>query len=121
MGNVHICGQLFHSCDAIIDLVYLLLFLWCNHVVMETCHAPLVIKRAVTSAPTDHNMSLIEMKPQWFSFEDIPYKTMWPDDEYWYPYLLSGKRFNAYFKFQGMEYIIEQRITELPSLDDHKI
>ncbi|KZV82718.1 hypothetical protein EXIGLDRAFT_684594 [Exidia glandulosa HHB12029] len=34
-----------------------------------------------------------EMRPQWFSYDDIPYADMWPDDIFWLPDLLAGKPF----------------------------
>ncbi len=36
-----------------------------------------------------------EMRPQWFTHKDIPYKNMWPDDELWMPLLLDGKLFKG--------------------------
>ena len=38
-----------------------------------------------------------EMKPQWFSLDKIPYNSMWPDDPYWIPSMLSGKNFSGKF------------------------
>ncbi|MDR2828320.1 MAG: 8-oxo-dGTP diphosphatase [Acholeplasmatales bacterium] len=40
-----------------------------------------------------------EMLPKWFSFEKIPYDTMWDDDKYWLPLVLDGKRVRAKFIF----------------------
>lgn len=33
-----------------------------------------------------------EMAPKWFSFNEIPYKSMWPDDIHWLPHVLMGKK-----------------------------
>ncbi len=33
-----------------------------------------------------------EMRPQWFAFDEIPYDEMWPDDQYWLPLFLEGKK-----------------------------
>lgn len=40
------------------------------------------------------------MRPEWFDLPDsieqnspIPWDTMWADDQYWYPIMLSGKYF----------------------------
>jgi 8-oxo-dGTP diphosphatase/2-hydroxy-dATP diphosphatase len=38
-----------------------------------------------------------EMLPKWFPIEEIPFAQMWPDDEYWFPLLLSGKKFKGKF------------------------
>ena len=40
-----------------------------------------------------------EMRPQWFVFAEIPYDTMWPDDRYWIPLFLAGKKFRTKFLF----------------------
>lgn len=40
-----------------------------------------------------------EMKPQWFTFSEIPYTDMWWDDKIWLPSLLEGKRFSGRFVF----------------------
>jgi len=30
-----------------------------------------------------------EMKPEWFSIDEIPYDKMWDDDSYWMPRILK--------------------------------
>lgn len=40
-----------------------------------------------------------EMRPEWFTFDTIPYNQMWPDDKEWLPYLLAGKHFKGTFHF----------------------
>lgn len=42
-----------------------------------------------------------EMKPQWFTLDEIPYDSMWPDDKYWLPELIKGKYFTGTFHFGG--------------------
>jgi 8-oxo-dGTP diphosphatase / 2-hydroxy-dATP diphosphatase len=42
-----------------------------------------------------------EMKPQWFSLDKIPHDSMWPDDPYWIPSMLSGKNFSGEFLFDS--------------------
>ncbi|MEK7542897.1 MAG: hypothetical protein AAB503_01145 [Patescibacteria group bacterium] len=39
-------------------------------------------------------------KPKWFSFDEIPYAEMWPDDALWLPKVLKGEKVKAsvYFK-----------------------
>lgn len=32
-----------------------------------------------------------ECRPQWFTFDQIPYNQMWPSDRHWYPQMLAGK------------------------------
>jgi 8-oxo-dGTP diphosphatase/2-hydroxy-dATP diphosphatase len=36
-----------------------------------------------------------EMKPQWFSINEIPFGEMWPSDAYWFPYFLTNKKFKG--------------------------
>lgn len=40
-----------------------------------------------------------EMKPEWFDIENIPYDRMFPDDKYWLPIILDGKKINGFFEF----------------------
>ncbi|XP_034173578.1 oxidized purine nucleoside triphosphate hydrolase [Osmia lignaria lignaria] len=61
-----------------------------------------------------------EMRPKWFNLKDIPFKQMWPDDEYWFPYMLRGELFKGYFLYRGQDLIIKHNIEtlkELPAMD----
>ncbi|KAL4719371.1 hypothetical protein ACJJTC_017795, partial [Scirpophaga incertulas] len=40
-----------------------------------------------------------EMKPKWYPYDQIPYEDMWPDDRYWFPYMLKDKLFYGRFNF----------------------
>ena len=53
-----------------------------------------------------------EMRPHWFEHSEIPYKDMWPDDYIWYPHMLNGKYFDAYFLFEGHDQILKSSFTE---------
>ena len=56
---------------------------------------------------------LLEMRPhEWFHHDSIPYDQMWVDDKLWYPLLLQGKSFNAFFMFQGLHKVIDYNIQE---------
>lgn len=55
-------------------------------------------------------LMLIEMKPRWFSLDNIPYNEMWPDDKHWLPLLLIDQKFYGYFLYDNEEYIIDKRI-----------
>ncbi len=54
-----------------------------------------------------------EMKPQWFDLNEIPFAEMWPDDEYWFPMFLRGKRFKGRFLFDSADNILEHELIEL--------
>ena len=53
-----------------------------------------------------------EATPEWFAFDDIPYHRMWADDIHWLPGMLSGRKFDAWFEFDG-DTLLSQRIDWL--------
>lgn len=54
-----------------------------------------------------------EMRPQWFSRENIPYSNMWPDDVYWLPMLLEGKNFEGTFYLKDPKTITKYELKEV--------
>lgn len=54
-----------------------------------------------------------EMRPKWFKIRDIPYDKMFPDDKYWLPLILEGKKIRAYFEFDEKWNILSQEIKDL--------
>jgi len=40
-----------------------------------------------------------EMKPQWFSVDELPYASMWPGDHLWLPELFSGRKIEGELHF----------------------
>jgi 8-oxo-dGTP diphosphatase/2-hydroxy-dATP diphosphatase len=34
-----------------------------------------------------------EMRPQWYSEDDIPFERMWPDDPFWFEYMKARTPF----------------------------
>lgn len=54
-----------------------------------------------------------EMRPQWFYVDEIPFKEMWPDDLYWMPLFLSGKKFKGKFLFGKLDTILEKELIEV--------
>ncbi|XP_044836562.1 7,8-dihydro-8-oxoguanine triphosphatase isoform X1 [Mauremys mutica] len=54
-----------------------------------------------------------EMRPQWFQLDQVPFSHMWPDDVYWFPLLLQKKLFRGYFKFQGLDTILEYTLRQV--------
>ncbi|KAL4658993.1 7,8-dihydro-8-oxoguanine triphosphatase [Arapaima gigas] len=57
-----------------------------------------------------------EMRPQWFDCDKIPFDHMWPDDILWFPLMLQKKKFVGYFKFQGHDLILEQKLEVVEKL-----
>ncbi len=53
-----------------------------------------------------------EMRPQWFSLDEIPFHEMWPDDTYWFPLLLANKSFHGRFHFGTNDIIADQTLFE---------
>ena len=58
-----------------------------------------------------------EMKPRWFKFDEIPFNKMWPDDKFWLPKVLSGKKVKADFIFKKGEIISSHNIRVVNKLD----
>ncbi len=54
-----------------------------------------------------------EMRPRWFEKEKIPFDQMWPDDKYWLPIFLNGKKFEGNFHFAGNDKILDYKIEEI--------
>lgn len=57
-----------------------------------------------------------EMKPQWFSFDEVPFKEMWPDDYLWYPHVFRNEKFSAKYLFEGHEKILKHEIQVVDTL-----
>ncbi|MCI8545587.1 MAG: 8-oxo-dGTP diphosphatase [Bacilli bacterium] len=54
-----------------------------------------------------------EMIPKWFSLDNLPYNEMFPDDIYWLPYILEGKKINAFFDFDEEWNLLSYHIKEI--------
>lgn len=54
-----------------------------------------------------------EMAPEWFSTKNIPYNCMFPDDKYWLPLILEGKKIKAYFQFDKDWNLLSHQVEEL--------
>lgn len=54
-----------------------------------------------------------EMKPKWFDIDKIPYDEMFPDDKYWLPLILEGKKIKAHFDFDENWSVLSKTIEEL--------
>ncbi|MEK7507588.1 MAG: 8-oxo-dGTP diphosphatase [Patescibacteria group bacterium] len=54
-----------------------------------------------------------EMRPQWFAVDEIPFASMWPDDTYWFPLFLKGKKFHGRFLFGDGDKVLEYSLSEV--------
>lgn len=54
-----------------------------------------------------------EMAPRWFSLSEIPFDSMWPDDQYWFPLFLNSKIFSGKFWFDEQANIVSHELFEL--------
>lgn len=57
-----------------------------------------------------------EMMPKWFHIDDIPYKAMWDDDEFWLPYVLEGKKVIGKFTFDINDKLLTHDIKTVQEL-----
>ena len=57
-----------------------------------------------------------EMKPQWWHIDEIPFKEMWPDDIYWMPLFLNGKKFKGKFLFGESDIVLEHELSEVDEI-----
>jgi len=57
-----------------------------------------------------------EMRPQWYTFDEIPYDQMWVDDQQWLPLILEGKKLKAQFTFGENDEIASQEIDIVQNL-----
>jgi 8-oxo-dGTP diphosphatase/2-hydroxy-dATP diphosphatase len=57
-----------------------------------------------------------EMRPKWFPIDKIPYNTMWPDDKFWLPLLLEGKKFRGKFVFGKDTVILKHNLEVVEDL-----
>ncbi len=54
-----------------------------------------------------------EMAPQWFKHNQIPFDKMWPDDKYWLPLILEGKKLKGKFLFGENEDILDYELLHI--------
>lgn len=57
-----------------------------------------------------------EMAPKWYKINDIPYKDMWQDDEYWLPLVLDNKIVKATFTFDEQDNLKSSKVKEATEL-----
>ncbi|KAL9642590.1 hypothetical protein ABK040_011155 [Willaertia magna] len=66
-----------------------------------------------------------EMKPEWFSYDKVPFDSMWPDDKHWFPYLLGypkekqNKYFRGHFIFTDFDTIKSFKLEKISEENKH--
>jgi 8-oxo-dGTP diphosphatase / 2-hydroxy-dATP diphosphatase len=85
-----------------------------GYLVFTMCHSKKLMKVHVfeTYDYSGKEIETDEMKPEWFSIENIPYEKMWPDDPHWIPLYLKGKMFLGNFEFSDDDTIVDFTLTE---------
>lgn len=51
-----------------------------------------------------------EMRPQWFALNAIPFDSMWPDAQLWFPWMLRGESFIADIRVEAGNKVISHSI-----------
>lgn len=72
-------------------------------------HVHIFIAHAWDGEPSESD----EMRPQWFNVDQLPYETMWPDDPYWLPQILEGKKIQAQFTLDEHDVITRHDVKEV--------
>lgn len=57
-----------------------------------------------------------EMEPEWFKLQDIPYKNMWQDDEFWLPQVLAGDKIFGVFTFDEKDNMLLRDVKKVERL-----
>ncbi|MFA5889275.1 MAG: 8-oxo-dGTP diphosphatase [Candidatus Paceibacterota bacterium] len=57
-----------------------------------------------------------EMRPQWFSIDELPYDSMWSSDPFWLPDVLDGKLIKAKMIFGEGDVVQEKEINIVDKL-----
>jgi len=85
---------------------------------LETEGEPVVVRMHIFRAercegePTESE----EMRPRWFPVGELPFGEMWPDDPYWMPLFLAGKKFQGRFRFDRQDRLLGYELEEAADL-----
>lgn len=56
-----------------------------------------------------------EMAPRWVECDDLPFKDMWQDDQFWLPQILAGERVKATFEYDRDENLLKHSVLLVDS------
>lgn len=48
--------------------------------------------------------------------DEVPFEQMWPDDIYWFPLFLEGKKFKGRFLFGKSDTILDKELEEVDEI-----
>lgn len=71
---------------------------------------PMEVHIFVANSHTNDPVESHEMRPMWFNLNQVPFKSMWIDDEFWLPQVLAGKSVEGYFLFGKEDEILEKKL-----------
>lgn len=57
-----------------------------------------------------------EMDPRWYPVGDIPFGSMWPDDEFWLPIVVAGSKVRGSFTFGEGDVVLAQEVSTVETL-----
>ena len=57
-----------------------------------------------------------EMKPFWFTLDQIPFEKMWEDDPYWLPRILKGEKLECFFVFDDNNKMCSHNVKKVTTL-----
>ena len=75
-------------------------------------HVHVYVATTWSGEPTESD----EMTPKWFTVDSVPYPKMWPDDPYWLPLIIKGKKVSADFQLNEEDAIISHNVTVVEKL-----
>lgn len=58
-----------------------------------------------------------EMRPAWFNMNNLPYNNMFPDDIYWHPKVLAGKKMKGFFHYDQQFNILDFWVEETETVE----
>jgi 8-oxo-dGTP diphosphatase len=58
-----------------------------------------------------------EMMPAWYTRNNLPFESMWPDDDYWLTPVLNGSKVKAEFLFGENDKILDHNVVEVDILE----
>lgn len=60
----------------------------------------------------------IEMLPEWFEIDNLPWNDMLPDDSFWLPFVLEEKKIKAHFEFDKAWNLIKKKVEIVEEIDE---